>query len=122
MNESAIANCYRDIGDIFLEQENYSEAFSNYYSALTISEKEKDSSTIMHNFGKLSNVFLLNGANQKSLEYGQKWMNIALLKNDVDEIAKAAYSIGWNQIVLQNYSLAMDNFRQSLKLEQSKAI
>lgn len=119
-NESAIGNCYRDIGDIFFEQENYTEAFNNYYSALTISEKEKDSATIMNDFSKLSNLFLAKGAYQKSFDYAQKWMNIALLKNDVDEIAKAAHAVGWNQIQLQNYASALHYFRQSLMLEQSQ--
>jgi hypothetical protein len=57
-NDLYAAKCIRNIGVIFREQDNSTDALENFISALTLSEKVKDTTECLRNLIEITQLFL----------------------------------------------------------------
>jgi two-component system, NtrC family, sensor kinase len=117
-NELYVSKCFRNIGSLFLDQGNSTDALENYFSALNLAEKIKDTAESMKILGKISFLFYSNEKYEKALEYARKYETYAYNQKDLHPKDIITEQLGYIYKELKNDSMSKYYEMESLRLSE----
>lgn len=115
-NEKYVAKCLKDIGIILLFQDNKADALRNFFLALNMSEKIKDTTEIMTVLIEISDLFYFEKNYIKALEYAKRDETYAYSQPLIHPREVVTEQLGYIYTSLNNDSLALKYQLESLRL------
>lgn len=112
------ARTFRQIGLLFSRQGNDVEALNNAFSALTISEKIKDSDEIMNDYLVIFGIFYTNGKYEQALDYAHRFETYAYARPSLSARGVITERLGYLLHDMKNDSAAIRYQLESLRLSQ----
>lgn len=110
------ASIYNNIGNVFKNKGNYSEALKNYNAGLIILETLGNKKAIAFYYNDIGNVYIDLGDYSKALKSFLTGLKIMESINDKKGIAKNLNNIGVLYEHQVNFSYALKNYFASLKI------
>ncbi len=116
--KKGMTQCYIPLGNINLDQSNYSNALKYFLKALKIHEELENTVQISGCYVNIGNVYFEQGMNDKATDYYFKALKIADELGDKKTMAKCYNNIG-NILLLQgDYDLVISYYLKSLKIKE----
>lgn len=113
-----IGNQYNNIGNVYINMEDYAKALYYYQQAYKIALKQHDP-TGFATYGLLVNIgeiFKYKGQPDSAIAYNSRALIIAKRVKDPSSIATALYNIGENYIAKKNYTQAQIYLYEALDI------
>jgi two-component system, NtrC family, sensor kinase len=117
-NRAFEARTFRQIGNLFSQQGNDVEGLDNAFSALTISEKIKDSDEIMNNYLFIFGIFYSNGKYEQALDYAHRFETYAYARPSLHPRDVITQRLGYLLHDMKNDSASIRYQLESLRLSQ----
>lgn len=102
-DNKSVNKCYRWIGLIFTQQNNYADALDNYYAAYRLSENLKDTNEIEAALVFITDLLIETKNLKKALEYARQWEKYAFAQSELTEQKMVRQRLG------NIYSVMKDN-------------
>ncbi len=112
-----MALCYQNLGYIMSEQKRFEEAIQYYHKCLSLHQEagnEFEIVNILFNLGV--NYSDINNA-AETKKYLQQTVEMALIQNRTDIVARVYVEVAENYIKANNYKLAESNLQEAMRLK-----
>jgi signal transduction histidine kinase/CheY-like chemotaxis protein len=113
-----LAECYKNIGNIYNGKDNFQEASKYYQLSINIYREIGDSLGVAKNYNNLGALHRNRGNFALSLEYYQKSLELRKLKNDTLGLGVTYNNIGNIHYYQGNYDLAKEYYFKSLEIRK----
>ncbi|MFC2104261.1 tetratricopeptide repeat protein [Bacteroidota bacterium] len=113
-----LAECYKNIGNIYNGKDNYSFANNYYQKSLKIYEELYDTLGIAKIYNNLGALNRNQGNFIQTLEYYQKSLELRTQLGDKSGMGKTYNNIGIVHHALNNFDLALEYFHKSLDIRE----
>ena len=117
-NKAFEARTFRQMGHLFSRQGNDVDALENAFSALTISEKIKDSDEVMSDMLLIFGIFYSNKKYEQALDYGHRFEAYAYARPSLHPRDVITERLGYLLHDMRNDSAAIRYQLESLRLSQ----
>jgi serine phosphatase RsbU (regulator of sigma subunit) len=115
----SIAVCNRNIGWVYLGEENYETAMKYFTKALAVNQVLKRTTAIINNYCDIGIVYSKQGMHKKGVENFSIALKIAEKHRFKDMVSKIYNNIGRTYELMGEHIMALDNFLKSFKLMQA---
>ncbi len=121
-DDTVNADCYYNLGVLYLEQSNNKKAIECYNKAMAIYTKlfQNEDSTVGNTYARIADVFYYDGNYDKAIEYYTKALFIQekALGKEHREVATSYHNIGAAFSAKSDYTKSMEYFHKSLRLKE----
>jgi predicted ATPase/class 3 adenylate cyclase len=116
-----VARFLGDLGELYVDAENYAQAQYLYEEVLTLSRQMDDASTLIECLLQLSHISLFQGDHQKAMALGEEAVALSRNRGYEASLARALNCLGWADLLQGNHERAVELFEQSLALYKETA-
>ena len=116
---TGIANAYKIMGLIYMDQQKFDEAISDLQTSLKLCTRLKDSSQMNKAYFNIGLAFDEMGRPEKAFYYLDKSMAIAKKRADSDMISMTLNRTGETYFILKNYKTALAYYQAVLNAKNS---
>jgi tetratricopeptide (TPR) repeat protein len=116
-----VARFLRDLGELYVDAENYAQAQHLYEEVLTLSRQMDDASTLVECLLQLGHISLFQGDHQKAMALGEEAVMLSRNRGHEASLARALNCLGWASLLEGNHEGAEDWYEQSLALYKEPA-
>jgi tetratricopeptide (TPR) repeat protein len=107
------AGILEDLGYTHFKTGDYSESLNYFLQLIDVTESKTD---LVRAYYNIAEVYEKQEKYDKTYEYNKKIYQIYAKANDSISMAIVQNNMGYNQVLLKNYNLAIDHFRESLEI------
>ena len=114
----SLANSLNNIGTVYDDQGQVTQALEYYHKSLKINEEISDNVGISSNLNNIGYIYCNQGDFAKALDYYERSLKIRESQKDKRGIAGTLNNIGNIYYWQNNFSDALDYFKKSLKIKE----
>ena len=111
-----VARFLGDLGELFVDSEDYAQAQYLYEEVLVLSRQMDDTSTLVECLIQLSHISLFQADHQKATAPGEEAVALSRNRGDTANLARALNCLGWAALLQGDHERAHGWYEQSLAL------